>query len=67
MKLFDRDTPQSSGGTEIYEQIQGKIEWDETNQEILPLVVIDDRQWSWLELGRELMPYEGFKIKIEIT
>lgn len=66
-KLFERDTPERSGGTEIYEQIQGTIEWDEMNQGMLPLIVTDEKQWSWLELGRELMTYEGFKIKIEIT
>jgi hypothetical protein len=53
--------------SEMYEQIRGMIEWDEMNQGMLPLVVTDEKQWSWLELGRELMTYEGFKITIEIT
>ena len=66
-KLFDRDTLLSSRETEGYEQIRGTIEGDEANQGTLPLIVTDDGQWGWLELGRELMTYEGFKIKIEIT
>ena len=56
-----------SGEMETYEQIHGRIEWDEANQGMLPMIVTDEKQWSWLELGRELMTYEGFKIKIEIS
>ena len=66
-KLFDRDTPESSGEKESYEQIHGTIEWDEGNQGTLPKIVSDEKQWGWLELGRELMTYEGFKIKIELS
>jgi hypothetical protein len=66
-KLFERDTSEDSVEKEIYEQIQGTIEWDEVNHGMLPMIVTDERQWSWLELGRELMTYEGFRIKIEIT
>jgi hypothetical protein len=40
------------------------IEWDEGNHEMLPMIVTDEIQWQWLELGRELMTYERFKIKI---
>lgn len=71
-ELFERDTPQISVEKEIvekeiYEQILGTIEWDETNQGMLPMIVTDEKQWGWLELGMELKTYEGLKIKIEIT
>jgi len=66
-KLSERDTSEDSVEKEIYERIQGTIEWDEANQGMLPMIATEERQWSWLELGRELMTYEGFRIKIEIT
>lgn len=66
-KLFDRETPESSGGQTSYEHIEGTIEWDEENQGKLPKIVTDEKEWKWLDLGRELMTCEGFKIKIEIN
>ena len=67
-KLFDRELPQSSATQPSYEHIEGTIEWDEDNyQEKLPKIVTDKKRWTWLDLGRELMTYEGFRIKIEIS
>ena len=66
-KLFDRESLQSSVGQTSYEHIEGTIEWDEENQGKLPKIVTDEKEWKWLDLGRELMRYEGFKIKIEIN
>ena len=65
-KLLERELPQSSPRQPSYEHIEGTIEWDEENQGELPKIVTDEKRWSWLDLGRELMTYEGFRIKIEI-
>ena len=49
------------------EKIQGTIEWDETLQGALPKIVTGKRAYTWLELGQELMTYEGFRIDITIN
>lgn len=51
---------------EEYEKIQGTIKWDETLQGALPKIATRSRTYTWLELGQELMSYEGFRIDITI-
>ena len=48
------------------DQIEGTIEWDEENDGELPRIVTAHRMYSWSELGRELMTYEGFRISIRL-
>lgn len=54
------------GHREEYEKIQGTIKWDETLQGALPKIATRSRTYTWLELGQELMSYEGFRIDITI-
>lgn len=46
--------------------VVGAIEWDEDRGGQVPLVIIDGREVTWDELGRMLMPYEGWQFKLEI-
>ncbi len=47
----------------IYE---GEIDYDQKTDGNLPLILIEDKSFSWNEFGEYLMRYEGFKIKIEM-
>ena len=48
------------------ETFQGTIEWDEESNGELPKVVTPKRTYTWEELGKELMTYEGFPISIKM-
>ena len=45
---------------EVYENIQGTIEWDEASDRNLPRIVTKGKVYSWSDLGKKLMTYEGF-------
>ena len=47
----------------INDQIIGLIECDEISDDT-PLVMIDGKPFTWEEVGRMLMTYEGFQVKI---
>lgn len=54
-------------GIQIADQIvRGRIEWDESEDGHVPLVVVDGREISWEEFGRMLMSCEGWQFKLEI-
>lgn len=55
--------PRPSKVTYTYD---GEIHYDHQTEGKFPIVKMTDRSYSWEELGRFLMSYEGFKIKIEI-
>ncbi len=47
-------------------RLVGRIEWDaETNGE-LPLVVIDGKPFTWEQVGRMLMTFEGFTLDARV-
>ena len=53
--------------TEIAEQtVRGRIDWDESAVERVPLLVIDGREISWNDFGRMLAAFEGWQFKLEI-
>jgi hypothetical protein len=57
----------SEHGTQIADQmVCGRIEWDESEDGRVPLLVIDGREVSWDELGRMLMSFEGWQFRIAI-
>ena len=55
-------------GPQIADQqiIRGRIGWDELEDGRAPLLVIDGREFTWDELGRMLMTFEGWQFKLEI-
>ena len=57
----------SEHGRQIaYQTVCGRIEWDETQDGRVPLLVIDGQEVSWDELGRMLMSFEGWQFRIAI-
>jgi hypothetical protein len=57
----------SEDGTQISDHtVCGRIEWDESEDGRVPLLVIDGREVSWHELGRMLMNFEGWQFRVAI-
>lgn len=55
-------------GLQIADQtVRGRIEWDDSEVERTPLIVVDGREISWEEFGRMLMAFEGWQFKLEIS
>lgn len=46
--------------------VRGRIDWDDSQDGRVPLIVVDGREISWEEFGRMLMTFEGWQIKLEI-
>ena len=46
--------------------VRGHITWDDETDGQQPLVVIDGKEFSWTQLGRMVMSYEGWQFKLEI-
>jgi hypothetical protein len=66
-RLSVKDLVQSDQRLEIADQtVRGRIEWDESENGRMPLLVIDGRDVSWEELGRMLMTFEGWQFRMEI-
>lgn len=54
-------------GQQIANQVvRGRIDWDRTNDEPVPLMIVDGREVSWDEFGRMLMSFEGFQFELNI-
>jgi hypothetical protein len=57
----------SAHGTQIADRtVCGRIEWDESEDGRVPLLVIDGQEVSWDELGRMLMSFEGWQFCVAI-
>ena len=57
----------SEHGTQIADQtVCGRIEWDESEDSRVPLLVIDGQEVSWHEFGRMLMTFEGWQFRLAI-
>ncbi len=54
-------------GLRIAEQtVRGRIEWDDSQDGRVPLIVVDGREISWETFGQMLMTFEGWQFKLEI-
>ena len=47
-------------------KVTGRIESNLENDEGIPILVIDGKEYSWNQIGRMLRVYEGFEFKIEM-
>jgi hypothetical protein len=66
-RLSVKDLVQSDHRLEIADRtVRGRIEWDESKDGRVPVLVIDGREVSWEELGRMLMTFEGWQFRMEI-
>lgn len=65
--LATRHIEEGRHGPEIIGQmVRSNIEWDDSEDGELPLVVVDGREYSWGDLGRMLMAFEGWQFKLEM-
>jgi len=46
--------------------LAGRIEWDEETDGATPLLVVDGKPYSWDEVGRMLMTFEGFTLHARV-
>jgi len=44
----------------------GRIDWDASEDGKVPLLIIDGQEVSWHQLGRMLMSFEGWQIRLDI-
>jgi hypothetical protein len=57
----------SEHGLQIAGQtVSGRIQWDQSEDGRVPLLVIDGQEVSWDELGRMLMTFEGWQFRLAI-
>lgn len=49
-----------------YEIIEGRIDYDRETDGKYPKISSATREYTWEELGRQLMTYEGFRIRISV-
>ena len=47
-------------------RLVGRICWDPDRDGEVPLIVVDGRPYTWDEVGRMLMSFEGFTLRAEI-
>ncbi len=43
-------------------RLSGVIEWDPETEGALPLLIVDGRTFTWDQIGRMLMTFEGFRL-----
>jgi hypothetical protein len=46
--------------------VRGQLEWDERQEGRLPRLIVDGESYSWDEVGRMLMSFEGLQVKLEV-
>ena len=65
--LSVRYLERGEGGARIADQaVCGRIEWDESGDGRVPLLVIDGQNVSWNEFGRMPMSFEGWQFRVAI-
>jgi hypothetical protein len=47
--------------------VRGRIRWDASNDDQLPLLVTDGREIDWEQFGRMLTSHEGAQFKLTIA
>ncbi len=48
------------------ERLVGRIEWDDRTEGLVPILVVDGKPFSWDEVGRMLMTFEGFTLHARV-
>ncbi len=49
-----------------YDKIVGRIEWDDKHNGEVPKIVIDGKTYTWHEVGKMIMGYEGSNVMIKV-
>jgi len=50
----------------VDQRLVGRIEWDPETNGRLPLIVIDGKPFTWEQVGRMLMTFEGFTLDARV-
>ena len=63
--LSVRHVQQTEHGWQLTQahRLSGVIEWDAETDGALPLLIVDGRTFTWDQIGRMLMTFEGFTLK----
>lgn len=48
------------------DRLAGRIEWDDATNGEVPLLVIDGETFTWDQVGKMLMTYEGFVVEMKV-
>lgn len=65
--LAIRHIAEDGHGLQIVDQtVRGRIDWDATEDDRVPVVVVDGQEIRWEELGRMLMTFEGWQFRLEL-
>ena len=48
------------------QRLVGRIEWDDQTEGLVPVLVVDGKAFSWDEVGRMLMTFEGFTLHARV-
>jgi hypothetical protein len=48
------------------DRLSGRIEWDDARDGQVPCVVVDGRTFTWDQVGKMLMAYEGFVVEMKV-
>ena len=46
-------------------RLAGRVEWNPLDEDV-PFLVVDGNSYTWEEVGRMLMSFEGFQVKLEM-
>jgi hypothetical protein len=67
-ELAVRHVEQTAHGWQVgrEQRLVGRIEWDSASDGRVPLLVVDGRPFTWEEVGRMLMTFEGFTLDARI-
>ncbi len=62
--LSVRHVQQTEHGWQLTQaqRLRGVIEWDPETEDALPLLIVDGRTFTWDQIGRMLMTFEGFTL-----
>jgi hypothetical protein len=66
--LSVRHVQQTEHGWQLTEadRLSGVIEWDPETDDGLPLLIVDGRTFTWDQIGRMLMTFEGFTLNATV-
>ena len=48
-------------------RVVGVIACDEQHEDRIPLVIVDGKRYTWAQLGKMLMTFEGWQFKLDIV
>ncbi|MGH2317022.1 DUF7713 domain-containing protein [Planococcus sp. SE5232] len=47
-------------------RLAGRVEWNPADEDV-PLLMVDGNSYTWEEIGKMLMAFEGFQVKLNMV